>query len=100
MTADKPSPSSTGVGAASRTHKSCDACKSRKVRCPSNGPPGPCANCIRRKEECRFSVKRLAHRRNGKHEQRNTRHTIVTHSEEQTQQLWTTFYGKRLQITK
>ncbi|GKT64894.1 C6 zinc finger protein [Colletotrichum tofieldiae] len=29
----KPSPSLSIVGA--RTHKSCDACKSRKVRCPS-----------------------------------------------------------------
>ncbi|KAK1486735.1 hypothetical protein CCUS01_15065 [Colletotrichum cuscutae] len=37
MTADKPAPSPTGVGAGSRTHKSCDACKSRKVRCPIAG---------------------------------------------------------------
>ncbi|TQN67764.1 putative transcriptional regulatory protein [Colletotrichum shisoi] len=57
-------PAHSPVGAGSRTHKSCDACKSRKVRCPSAGPPGPCANCTRRKQQCRFSVKKLAHRRN------------------------------------
>ncbi|KAK1974244.1 hypothetical protein LZ30DRAFT_741003 [Colletotrichum cereale] len=54
----------SGYGIGSRTHKPCDACKFRKVRCPS-GPPGPCTHCIRRKEVCHFSVKRLAHRRNG-----------------------------------
>ncbi|KAK6225679.1 hypothetical protein QIS74_01726 [Colletotrichum tabaci] len=52
-------PAQSPAAAGSRTHKSCDACKSRKVRCPSTGPPGPCANCT-----CRFSVKKLAHRRN------------------------------------
>ncbi|CAI0645737.1 unnamed protein product [Colletotrichum noveboracense] len=61
--ADKPE-SSPSPAAGARFHKSCDACKARKVRCPSSGPPGPCANCVRRKADCRFSVRRLAHRRN------------------------------------
>ncbi|KXH59199.1 C6 zinc finger protein [Colletotrichum salicis] len=92
MTADKPSPSPSGVGAASRTHKSCDACKSRKVRCPSNGPPGPCANCIVSSKTYWFLFSwqdipvysQTLNLRNGKHEQQNIHHTIVTHSEEQT----------------
>ncbi|KAF0318329.1 hypothetical protein GQ607_014455 [Colletotrichum asianum] len=46
----------------SRTHKSCDACTNRKVRC--SGSPGPCANCVRRKTECIFSVRKLGRRPN------------------------------------
>ncbi|KAL0940562.1 fungal specific transcription factor domain containing protein [Colletotrichum truncatum] len=45
-----------------RTHKSCDACTSRKVRC--SGSPGPCNNCQRRKTECIFGVRKLGRKAN------------------------------------
>ncbi|KAF2493354.1 hypothetical protein BU16DRAFT_528662 [Lophium mytilinum] len=47
-----------------KVFKSCDACKSRKVRCTGHGYPGPCENCTRRNVECHFSIASAPKRRN------------------------------------
>jgi hypothetical protein len=46
--------SSQGTARSKRTaqHYSCDSCRSRKLRCDR---PTPCANCVSRGEDCRFS---------------------------------------------
>ncbi|CAK7204862.1 hypothetical protein SEUCBS139899_007624 [Sporothrix eucalyptigena] len=67
-------------------HKSCDACKARKVKCPSElfpkfcqetkpmptlsadaDYPKPCGNCLRRKETCCFGKKKVPRRNVTKH---------------------------------
>ncbi|KAK1528289.1 hypothetical protein CPAR01_12847 [Colletotrichum paranaense] len=59
-------PNMPSNASSSRTHKSCDACTSRKVRCPGRRPgsSGTCTNCTRRKSECVFGVRKLARRPN------------------------------------
>lgn len=48
-------------------HKSCDACKTRKVKCPNVDYPNPCGNCVRRKEACHFGTKKVPRRNVTKH---------------------------------
>ncbi|KAK1452998.1 hypothetical protein CCUS01_02015 [Colletotrichum cuscutae] len=59
-------PNMPSNASSSRNHKSCDACTSRKVRCPGRRPgsSGTCTNCTRRKSECVFGVRKLARRPN------------------------------------
>ncbi|OTB07873.1 hypothetical protein M426DRAFT_317765 [Hypoxylon sp. CI-4A] len=45
--------------------KTCDSCKTRKVRC--DGYPGPCEHCLRRKVHCNFSQRKIPRRRNANH---------------------------------
>ncbi|KAG7130563.1 ABC-transporter-regulating transcription factor like protein [Verticillium longisporum] len=54
------------LGFGKENHKSCDACRIRKVRCPGPAKPdfGPCATCVRRNKPCHFSSKKLARRKN------------------------------------
>ncbi|KAG7117577.1 ABC-transporter-regulating transcription factor like protein [Verticillium longisporum] len=54
------------LGFGKQNHKSCDACRIRKVRCPGPAKPdfGPCATCVRRNKPCHFSSKKLARRKN------------------------------------
>ncbi|KAG7126273.1 ABC-transporter-regulating transcription factor like protein [Verticillium longisporum] len=64
---DQMTPSQTvTLGFGKQNHKSCDACRIRKVRCPGPAKPdfGPCATCVRRNKPCHFSSKKLARRKN------------------------------------
>ncbi|KAI5918472.1 hypothetical protein F4810DRAFT_573631 [Camillea tinctor] len=67
-----------------RFHKSCDICKSRKVRC--SGYPSPCQSCIRRNEKCHFSRINVARRPHANIELTtaslpNTNNTVPSHGD-------------------